>query len=381
MTIRGKKIALAFDGDKTIWVILFFLSLMSLAAVYSSTGKLAYVYREGNTEYYLFRRFIFILTGWVLAYFTHKISIKYIKMFAVFGLVITIPLLAVNLFMETRWAVIPYIGVSVQISELAKITLLVYTAWQLALNKDYIKEAGTFIKLILPVFIVTGFIFIGDFSTAALIFITNLALILFNGPRLKHLLVMTAGIVVFFAILILLIYQYPDFRRFSIWKERIESRLHPDQFENSGNYQIRQAKIAIAGGGLTGKLPGKSTQRYILPEAHNDFIYAIIIEEYGSVVGLGLMFLYLIFLYRSIRIFLKSTTLFNGLLVLGIGFSISLQAMINMGVSVGVFPVTGMTLPAISQGGSSVLITFVAIGMIQAVAVRNQQTKMEDSYE
>ena len=372
-----KKLTWSFEGDKAIWTILFLMSILSLAAVYSSTGDLAFTKRGGNTEFFLFRRFIVLLVGWIAAYIAHKIPVKYIKMIAVGALIFTIPMLIVNLLLGTRWAEIPVVNISFQFSEVAKITLLVYTSWQLALHKDKLNDYRTFLKLIIPVVIVSGLIFIGDFSTAALVFFTNLVLIFMGRAKLKHLAATLALLLLFAAGLYKLVTTYPEFGRFSTWNNRIESYLNKGEDINDGNYQITQSKIAISGGGLIGKLPGKSTQRYFLPEAHNDFIYAIIIEEYGSLIGTILLLSYLILLYRSIRIFMKSKRTFDKLVVLGIGFTLSFQAMINMGVSVGIFPVTGQTLPAISQGGTSVLVTFISIGIIQAVTSQNQETEEE----
>ncbi|MCF8231793.1 MAG: FtsW/RodA/SpoVE family cell cycle protein [Bacteroidales bacterium] len=379
-----RKLKWSFEGDKAIWTILFLMSILSLAAVYSSTGDLAFTKMGGNTEFFLYRRFIILAIGWVAAYITHKISIRYIKIIAVATLVLIIPMLIINLIVGSRWAEIPVINISFQFSEVAKIALLVYTSWQLAYHKDKLDEYSTFLKLIIPVVIVSGLIFLGDFSTAALIFFTNFVLIFMGRAKLRHIFALTLIMVIFGTSLYQLIKTYPEFGRFSTWNNRIESFLSEDESINDGNYQITQSKIAIAGGGLLGKLPGKSTQRYFLPEAHNDFIYAIIIEEYGSLIATGLMFLYLILLYRSIRIFLRSERTFNRLVVLGIGFTISFQAMINMGVSVGLFPVTGQTLPAISQGGTSVLITFIAIGIIQAITAgqnRNSENETQEDYE
>ncbi len=376
-----RKLSWNFDGDKAIWGILFLMSILSLAAVYSSTGDLAFTKRGGNTEFFLFRRFLILSVGWLAVYITHKIPVKYIKVIAVAALVLTMPMLILNLAVGSRWAEIPVVNISFQFSEVAKISLLVYTAWQLAYHKERLHDYGTFLKLIIPIVIVSGLIFIGDFSSAALIFFTNLVLIFMGRAKIRHMAALMLIIVLFTAGLYKLVRTYPDFGRFATWNSRIESYLNKGENINDGNYQITQSKIAIAGGGLTGKLPGKSTQRYFLPEAHNDFIYAIIIEEYGSLIGVTLLLLYLVLLYRSIRIFMKSNRTFDRLVVLGIGFTLSFQAMINMGVSVGLFPVTGQTLPAISQGGTSVLVTFISIGIIQAITAQNEKRENESAEE
>lgn len=370
---KFSNIKISFKGDRVIWGILLFMSVLSVLAIYSSTGSLAFKERGGDTEFFLLRRIVILMVSWGAAFVIHKIPVKYIKIFSVIALLVTIPFLILNLAVGSRWATLPLVGLSIQFSEIAKITLLITTAWLLTLQKDRLGEWRTFLIVILPATVVSGLVFFGDFSTAALIFFTNTILLFMGRVHLKHLFTMALVIGLLLFGLYKLINAYPEIGRFGTWKNRIENYTNPEANSNDGNYQLKQSKIAIATGGLFGKLPGKSTQRYFLPEAHNDFIYSIIIEEYGSIVGGLLTLLYLILLYRSIAIFMKSEKNFDRLVVLGIGFALSIQAMINMGVSVGIMPVTGQTLPAISQGGSSVLMTFVAIGVIQAVTSQQER--------
>jgi|AntRauTorcE11898_2_1112593.scaffolds.fasta_scaffold00227_17 cell division protein FtsW len=375
--VKSSDIRRSFKGDRVIWGILLFMSILSVLAVYSSTGSLAFKEQGGDTEFFLLRRIIILAVSWLAAFIIHKIPVKYIKIFAVITLLVSIPFLILNLAIGSRWAILPLVGISIQFSEIAKFALIITTAWLLTLLKDRLGEWRTFLILILPATVVSGLIFFGDFSTAALIFFANTILLYMGRAHLKHLLVMSLIILLGLFGLYKLVNAYPEVGRFGTWQNRIDNYFNPETNSNDGNYQIKQSKIAIATGGLFGKLPGKSTQRYFLPEAHNDFIYSIIIEEYGSIVGGVLTLLYLILLYRSIAIFMKSEKIFNSLVVLGIGFTISIQAMINMAVSVGIIPVTGQTLPAISQGGSSVLMTFMAIGVIQAVTSQQNQVKTE----
>lgn len=372
------KIRLTFEGDRAIWIILLFLSVLSMLAIYSSTGNIAFQQLAGNTEFFLMRRVLILFVSWFAAFFIHKLPVKFIRIFAVVALVVTIPFLFVNLIIGSRWATVPFVGISIQFSEISKIMLLITTAWLLTYFKHRLGEWRIFLILIMPATIVSLLIFFGDFSTAALIFFANTVLLFMGRAKIKHLFVMAVVISLLLVGLYFLINTYPEFGRFGTWKTRVESYTNPKTEGLDGNYQIEQSKIAIATGGLFGKLPGKSTQRYFLPEAHNDFIFAIIIEEYGSIVGgLLLVLLYIIFLYRSIAIFMKSKRTFNRLVVLGIGFTITLQAMINMGVSVGLLPVTGQTLPGISQGGTSVLMTFISIGIIQAVTSEEERLKKQ----
>ncbi|HKK10275.1 MAG TPA: FtsW/RodA/SpoVE family cell cycle protein [Bacteroidales bacterium] len=376
------KIRLTFEGDRAIWIILLFLSLLSMLAIYSSTGNIAFRQLEGNTEFFLMRRVLILFVSWFAAFIIHKLPVKFIRIFAVVALVVTIPFLFVNLIIGSRWATVPFVGISIQFSEISKIMLLVTTAWLLTYFKYRLGEWRIFLILILPASVVSLLIFFGDFSTAALIFFANTVLLFMGRVKKKHLFGMGVVISLLLVGLYFLINTYPEFGRFGTWKTRIESYTNPKTEGLDGNYQIEQSKIAIATGGLFGKLPGKSTQRYFLPEAHNDFIFAIIIEEYGSIIGgLLLVLLYIIFLYRSIAIFMKSERTFNRLVVLGIGFTLTLQAMINMGVSVGLLPVTGQTLPGISQGGTSVLMTFISIGIIQAVTSEEERLKKQREEE
>lgn len=385
--LQLSKIRLKFEGDRAIWVILLFLSLLSILAIYSSTGNLAFRRLEGNTEFYLMRRVLILFVSWFAAYIIHKLPVKFIRIFAVVALVVTIPFLIVNMAIGSRWATVPLVGVSIQFSEISKIMLLITTAWLLTYFKHRLSEWRIFLILIMPATVVSVLIFFGDLSTAALIFFANTVLLFMGRAKIRHLAGMVAVIAVLLVGLYFLINTFPEFGRFGTWKSRIESYTNPKADSFDGNYQVDQSKIAIATGGLFGKLPGKSTQRYFLPEAHNDFIFAIIIEEYGSIIGgLLLVMLYIIFLYRTIAIFMKSERTFNRLVVLGIGFTLTMQAMINMGVSVGLLPVTGQTLPGISQGGTSVLMTFVSIGIIQAVTsqeerLRKQREEEEDEQE
>lgn len=376
------KIRLTFEGDRAIWIILLFLSLLSMLAIYSSTGNIAFRQLEGNTEFFLMRRVLILFVSWFAAFIIHKLPVKFIRIFAVVALVVTIPFLFVNLIIGSRWATVPFVGISIQFSEISKIMLLVTTAWLLTYFKYRLGEWRIFLILIMPASVVSLLIFFGDFSTAALIFFANTVLLFMGRVKKKHLFGMAVVISLLLVGLYVLINTYPEFGRFGTWKTRIESYTNPKTEGLDGNYQIEQSKIAIATGGLFGKLPGKSTQRYFLPEAHNDFIFAIIIEEYGSIIGgLLLVLLYIIFLYRSIAIFMKSERTFNRLVVLGIGFTLTLQAMINMGVSVGLLPVTGQTLPGISQGGTSVLMTFISIGIIQAVTSEEERLKKQRKEE
>lgn len=379
--LQLSKVKIRFEGDTAIWVIFLIMSVFSLWIIYSSTGDIAFDKLDGDTGYFLRRRFKFLFFSWVLAYIVHKIPVKYIKIIAVFGLLISIPLLSFNLFIGSRWVRIPLIGLSIQFSEIAKYALLVTTAWLITHFRHRLHETKYFLIILSPVILITGLIILGDGSTAALIFISCVVLIYMGRAKLTHLAYLLGILAVSMVIGYQIISAFPDFYRFGTWKNRIDNYMNKDVLEDfdDNHFQISRSKFAIASGGLRGKGPGKSTIRYILPEAHNDFIYAIIIEEYGSILGAILLSFYIMLLYRSIRIFYKSKKQFNGLVVLGIGFTISIQAMVNMAVSTDAMFVTGQTLPAISQGGTSVFMTFIGIGIIQAVT--SQQEEPEETIE
>jgi cell division protein FtsW len=290
-------------GDKIIWLVVIILSVFSLLAVYSSTGTLAYKYQGGNTEYYMIKHFIILVLGLFLMYLAHLVKYTYFSRIFQIALWIAVPLLLLTLFVglnlnEARRALPLPFGLTFQTSDLAKLTLIMYLARMLTKRQEIIKDfKSAFIPIVIPVLIVCFLILPANFSTAAILFTTSLVLMFIGRVSLKHIFSMISiGLVVMF-IMILIAKSYPNLLpRVDTWIGRVENFREPNAEEN---YQVEQAKIAIANGGILGKMPGNSEQRNFLPHPYSDFIFAIIIEEYGLLGGIFIVFLYLILLFRA----------------------------------------------------------------------------------
>ena len=361
-------------GDKIIWLVVIILSVFSLLAVYSSTGTLAYKYQGGNTEYYMIKHFFIILFGLLLMYLAHLIKYTYFSRIFQIALYIAIPLLLLTLFVglnlnEARRALPLPFGLSFQTSDLAKLTLIMYLARMLTKRQEVIKDFKTaFVPIVIPVLIVCFLILPANFSTAAILFTTSLVLMFIGRVSIKHILSLLGIGVVAMVLLLLIARAYPEINfleRASTWESRIKEFKNA---EDEDNYQVEQAKIAIASGGILGKMPGNSDQRNFLPHPYSDFIYAIIVEEYGLLGGVLIVFLYLILLFRAVKIVTKCPRNFGAFLTIGVAFSLVFQAMINMGVAVNLLPVTGQTLPLLSMGGTSLWFTSISIGIILSVS-------------
>ncbi len=374
-------------GDKVIWVVVFLLSILSLLTVYSSTGTLAYKYQGGNTEYYLLKHFVILFLGFVLMYLTHLIKYTYYSRLFQIALYISIPLLVLTLFVgmnlnDARRALPLPFNLSFQTSDLAKLTLIMYLARLLTKKQDVIKDfKSAFVPIMVPILIVCGLILPADLSTAAMLFTTSLVLMFIGRINMKYILSLIGITIVIFGLFILVLYFMPGNKqgRLWTWKNRIENFAGKDGQEN---FQTEQAKIAIASGGLVGKGPGNSTQRNFLPHPYSDFIFAIILEEYGLVGGAFVVLLYMILLYRAVRIVTKIPRNFGAFLTIGVAFSLVFQAIINMGVAVHILPVTGMPLPLVSMGGTSIWFTSIAIGIILSVSKEVQEGPVhEENYE
>lgn len=368
-------------GDKTIWMVVIILSVISVLAVYSATGTLAYRYRSGNTEYYLLKHFIILISGLFLMYIAHRVKYTYYSRLSQIMLVIAIPLLILTLFRGTtvheanRWLTLPIINVSFQSSDFAKLALIMYLARLLTKKQEQIKDfKSAFVPVILPVFIVCGLILPANLSTSIVIFLTCVVLMFVGRVNFRYIFAMCAIGVVLLSIFIAVTLQSPDQGRLYTWKNRIENFIDK---ENSNTYQTDQAKIAVATGGFFGKMPGNSTQRNFLPQAFSDFIYPVIIEEYGSIGGATIVLLYMILLYRGIKIAHQCFGTFGTLLVTGLTFSLVFQAIINMAVAVNLIPVTGQPLPFISMGGTSLWFTSISVGIILSVSRKVEEEKEE----
>ncbi len=365
-------------GDRIIWGIILLLSMISLLAVYSSTGTIAYRYKGGNTLYYFFKQGLFLLVGLSAIYITHLIHYKYYSRLAQIFLYISIPLLLVTLVTGTsintapRWLTVPLIGLTIQTSDFAKLAIVMYIARMLAMKQEQIKDfKQAVLPILIPLGIVCALILPANFSTAFMIFLVGIVLMFIGRVSLKHLVFINLSGLVF---IILFIFLIPLTKtglgyRVETWKNRIEAFVsNSDKAADDDNYQAEQAKIAVATGGILGKGPGNSTQRNFLPNPFSDFIYAIIIEEYGMIGGLIVMLLYLVLLYRAGVIARKCERTFPAFLTIGLSVLLVLQAFVNMAVSVNLIPVTGQTLPLVSMGGSSILFTSSALGIILSVS-------------
>ncbi len=369
-------------GDKIIWLVVIILSVLSLLAVYSSTGTLAYKYQGGNTEYYMIKHFIILVFGLLIMYFTHLIKYKYYGRIFQVALWIAIPLLALTLLIgldlndAKRVLPLPF-GLTFQTSDLAKLALIIYLARMLTIRQEQIKDfRHAFLPIIFPVLLVCFLIFPANFSTAAILFTTSLVLMFIGRVSLKHIFSMIGIGIVVMLVLFMVAKAYPrTLPRFDTWISRLESFSDKESEEN---YQVEQAKIAIAKGGIFGKMPGNSEQRNFLPHPYSDFIFAIIIEEYGLIGGALTVFLYMILLFRAVKIVIRCPRNFGAFLTIGVAFSLVFQAMINMGVAVHLLPVTGQTLPLVSMGGTSIWFTSIAIGIILSVSKELENNPEQD---
>ena len=360
-------------GDKVIWTIVFFLSAVSLLAVYSSTGSLAYRVYSGHTEYYLFKQLSVLLLGVLIIYFAHRVNYTIYSRVAQIGFLVSIPLLIYtlafgsNLNDASRWIRLPVINLTFQTSDIAKLALFMYVSRQLSRKQQVITDFRKgFLPIIVPVGIICALIMPANMSTALLLGASCMLLCFIGRVPLKYLLSMIAGALVLVILMFAIASFTGDKGRTNVWKNRIESFF--SSAEEDVPYQVQQSMIAIAGGGTLGKGPGNSTARNFLPHPYSDFIYAIILEEYGIFGAFLVMAAYLILLLRSIRIFKNCPYAFGAFLALGLSVTLVIQALMHMAVNVNLLPVTGLTLPLVSMGGSSVIFTSLSIGIILSVS-------------
>ncbi|MHB1921902.1 MAG: FtsW/RodA/SpoVE family cell cycle protein [Chitinophagaceae bacterium] len=383
-------------GDKTIWSIVVILSLVSVLAVYSSTGTLAYKMQHGDTEFYLFKQLMVLVFGIIIIYFAHKVNYTVYSKIARIGFIFSIPLLLYTLKFgshineASRWIRLPVINLTFQSSDLAKLALFMYVSRQLSKKQNVIKDFKKgYLPIILSISVICLLIAPANLSTALLLGSSCMLLCFIGRVRLTHILGTIGLAAIPLVILIavaMMTYHSPDISstkksvkgqdnmlmnveskgRIGTWIKRVQDFIYTKHAE--APYQVQQAKIAIANGGWIGRGPGNSEQRNFLPHPYSDFIFAIILEEYGWIGGFLLISFYLIFLFRSIRIYKKCPYAFGAFLALGLSFTLVIQALTNMAVAVNLFPVTGVTLPLVSMGGSSIWFTSLAIGIILSVS-------------
>jgi len=359
--------------------VVFLLAILSVLTVYSSIVTLAYKYKGGDTIYYLVKHLIILVVGFGLMLGAHNLNYKYYSRISQIAIFISIPLLAITLIFganindASRWLVIPVINQTFQTSDLAKLALIMYLARLLYKKQDNIQDfKSAFLPIMVPVLVVCGLILPANFSTAAMLFTTSLIIMFIGRVNIKYILSLIGIGLASLMLLMLIASAKPDLLpRMGTWAKRIESFSAGG---SEGNYQADQAKIAIASAYPFGKGPGGSTQRNFLPHPYSDFIYAIVIEEYGLAGGLGVIILYLILFYRGIKIAQRAEKTFGTFLAVGLSFSLVFQAMINMAVAVNLFPVTGQPLPLVSMGGTSIWFTCLAIGIILSVSRRSEKS-------
>jgi len=385
-------------GDRYIWGLVILLSLISILVVYSATGSLAYKMYRGNTSYYLFKQIAFTLIGLLVVFGLHRVNYTVFSRVATILFIFSVPLLIYTLFFGakinegSRWIKLPIINLTIQSSDIAKLALFMYLSKVLSKKQEVIKDFKKgFLPVIIPVFIICGLIMPANLSNALLTGATSLLLLFIGRVSFKHILltivIAMIPIVIIISVAIashksnegtidsgkpVVAASLKKWGRFGTWVNRVQDFMYAK--DNEVPYQVQQAKIAIANGGIfVGLGPGNSQQRNFLPQAYNDFIYAVIIEEYGLLGGAFIIFIYLVFLFRCIRIFRKCPYAFGAFLALGLSFTLIIQAVANMAVNVAIVPVTGVTLPLLSMGGSSFIFTCCSIGLILSVARNVEQ--------
>jgi cell division protein FtsW len=359
-------------GDRIIWAVIIVLSLYSLLSVYSTSGILVFRNPGSSPTYYVFRHGILLMAGLFMVYLTHLVPYRYFSRLSQLLMIIVIPLLIVTFFFgedvnqATRRLQVPLLGFTFQTSDLAKLALIVYVARLLSHKQNDIKDLKkAFLPIMVPVGIICVLIMPEDLSTALILMATCVILMYIGRIKMSYLLLLcVAGIFVIslYAGISLLTQKE---NRAPTWWSRVESHFDKE----TESYQVEQAKIAVASGGILGKFPGNSTQRNFLPHSYSDYIYAVIIEEYGLLLGgIPILLMYLILLYRAGVLVRKSTRTFPAFLAVGLTLGLVLQAMVHMAVAVNLLPVTGQPLPLVSMGGTSRIITCISLGIILSVS-------------
>ncbi len=381
---QGNWLSRSFKGDRVIWGLVVLFMIYGLLAVYSSSVSVAYKSYGGNTTYFLSRQFFMLVLSLGIIYVVHKLPYKIYSSLAGLFMLIAVGLLVITIFFgvtingATRWLEI--LGVRVQTSDLAKLALVIYLARALAHYQDDLKDLRIVtVYLFIPIAIVCALIVKDNLSTAGMIFGISLIIMYIGRVSFKHLLLFFFGAIIGLFVIVTVLDMVTKENRIATWKARIENFVSGED-NPDGDYQANQAKIAISTGGFVGKAPGKSTQRNILPQSNSDYIFAIIIEEYGLLFGaIPLLLAYMILMFRGISIAKKCETAFPAFLVVGLSVMIVIQALLNMLVAVGLFPVTGQTLPMVSWGRTSVLVMSFAFGTILSVSrVNNARTLKEE---
>ena len=367
----ANRILAELKGDKVIWMIVIVLSVFSILTVYSATGTIAYREYGGNTTWFLIKQLMFVVMGLFVTYLFYLMPYTRFSQWAPALLAITVPLLLFTLIFGTnindarRWITIPFIGFSFQTSEFANVVLIMFTARSISAKQDNINDfMSAFAPIILPIILVCGLIAPTNLSTSLILFATCFLMMFIGRISIKLIITLVISAVFAFALLILIGSYFPKYVRTATWIQRVQDFVNDDD----GTYQVQQGKMAMARGGIIGYGPGNSLQRNYLPSPYSDYIYAIIIEEYGLLGGFVILGLYVLLFMRVVKLVTKSPKTFGAMLAIGLSLLITIQALANMAVSVHLVPVTGLTLPFLSLGGTSMLFMSMSLGMILSVS-------------
>jgi len=367
----GRSLSAELRGDTAIWLITIVLALVSLLAVYSSTGSMAFRVKGGNTEFFLMKHMLIVSFGFLIMYIMYKIPYENYKKWAPFCLAITIPMLVYTLMQgenindARRWIAVPFIDLTFQTSDFAKLSLITYLASAIGSKQEYIEDFKTaFYSILVPILIVCGLIALADLSSAIILFLTCFVMMFVGRVHVKFLALLLFSGIVLFAMMIIISQFFPEFSRVDTWTSRLQEFIT----NADGGYQVQQSKIAIASGEWIGVGPGNSTQRNLLPSPFADFIYAIITEEYGLVGALIIIAMFVWLFIRTTVLVTKSSKAFGAMLAVGFTVCLTIQAFVNIAVSVHLVPVTGVTMPLVSMGGTSFIFASMMIGIILSVS-------------
>lgn len=379
------RIGNTFQGDKSIWLIVSLLSLFSIMTVYSSTSLLA-VKDHTDVSFYLFKHVILIILAYAFMWFMHQISYQYYSGLWKFLFPLGIIALCYASFFGVqindagRWIRIPIINQTFQASDLAKLGLILYLARHLSVNQAVIKDfTKGFLKPMIAILLVVGLVALENISTSIMILFISMLMLFLGRVSFIHFFITIALGIFFIVMTIYIVFHVPEkylFGRLSTAKSRLESFSDFNKSYKDVSYQVKQANIAIARGGLFPKGPGNSSQKNFLPNAFSDYVFAIVVEEWSIFGGIFLIFLYLALLFRVIILVMKSPYTFGALLALGLGLSIVIQAFFHIGVNISILPATGVTLPLVSMGGSSIIFIAMGLGIILSVSRSVQENEL-----
>ena len=370
------RIATELRGDRVLWAVIILLSLISMVAVYSAVANLAYRNAGGAVNGYLIKHGIILGFGLVVIYIGHLLAYTKYSRWAPTMLIFSIVLLLLTQVFGTdingarRWLTIPFVNQTFQTSDFAKLALILFVARAIGSKQDVIKDfKEAFVPIILPVLVVCLLIALADLSSAIMLFLICILMMIVGRVAMQYIVMLILLGISVFSILVMVGSKYPNLvPRAATWEKRIETYFNPAAAKVDDRRQITGAMIAIANGGVIGVGPGNSTQRHTLYSAQSDFIYSIIVEEYGAVGGIALIGIYLLLFVRVIRLVTRSSKAFGAMVAFGLGLSILLQAFLNIAVNLDLLPVTGLTLPLVSMGGTSTLFTCISLGILMSVS-------------